>query len=111
MVLCDVNQVKGPKFPIYLPQSKLKELEETANALVICGKGILATDETPVTLGIRFSSLHLQNSPENRQRYRELIYATDCSIKKYISGIIMHPESLNEQASDGKPMIELITVS
>ncbi|CDS42102.1 fructose 16 bisphosphate aldolase [Echinococcus multilocularis] len=109
MVLCDASQVKGPKFPIYLPQNKLEELEATANALIICGKGILATDETPATLGVRFSSINLENTPENRRRYRELLYATDCSIKKYISGIIMHPESLNEQASDGKPMIELIT--
>ncbi|KAL5110525.1 Fructose-bisphosphate aldolase [Taenia crassiceps] len=109
MVLCEANQVKGPKFPIYLPQSKLDELEATANALVICGKGILATDETPAALGVRFSYINLENNPENRRRYRELIYSTDCSIKKYISGIIMHPEALNERASDGRPMIELIT--
>ena len=111
MVLCEANQVKEPRFPTYLSQKKLDDLAATANALIICGKGILATDETPATLGIRFSSVGLENTPENRNRYRELLYATDCSIKKYISGIIIHPEALNEQASDGKSMTELITVS
>lgn len=111
MVLCETNQVKGPRFPIYLSPKKLDELAATANALIICGKGILATDETPVTLGIRFSTIGLENTSENRNRYRELLYATDCSIKKYISGIIVHPEALNEQSSDGKSIIELIAVS
>ncbi|KAM7538234.1 hypothetical protein Aperf_G00000074033 [Anoplocephala perfoliata] len=53
MVVCVVAPEKGPRLPVYLPQEKLNELEATAQALIICGKGILGTDETEQTLGNR----------------------------------------------------------
>ncbi|VDD81235.1 unnamed protein product [Mesocestoides corti] len=109
MVVCEADRPKEPRFPIYLPQEKLDALQQTANALVICGKGILSTDENPATLGIRFSKMGIENTPENRRRYREILLSTDCSIKKYISGIILHPETLEQTTSDGRPMISLIT--
>lgn len=110
MVVCVVAPERVPRFPVYLPQEKLDELEATAQALVICGKGILGTDETEQTLGVRFLSVGMENSLQSRQKYREVIYTTDCSIRKYISGIILHPEALNYQTEDGKSTIELITV-
>lgn len=108
---CDCTKYRTPRFPAYLPQEELDALEETANALIICGKGILAADENPSTLGIRFQTIKLENSRLNRRRYREVLFSTDCSIKKYISGIVMNPDSLEECDAAGKPLIELIKVN
>lgn len=63
------------------------------------------------TIGIRFQSIGVKNTEENRRAYRQMLFSTDNILSKYISGIIVHPETLDEATDDGKSMISLITVS
>lgn len=46
------------------------ELRKIANAIVAGGKGILAADESVSTMGKRLSDIGLENTDENRRKYR-----------------------------------------
>ncbi len=52
------------------------ELIETARAIASPGKGILAADESTGTIGQRFSSIKIENTEDNRRKYRELLFTT-----------------------------------
>lgn len=52
------------------------ELIATANAIVASGKGILAADESTGTIGKRFSPIGVENTEDNRRKYRELLFTT-----------------------------------
>lgn len=38
------------------------------------GKGILAIDESTKTIGSRFAGIQVENTEENRRKYRELLF-------------------------------------
>ena len=78
----------------------LKELEETARAMVAEGKGILAADESSPTIKKRFDSINVESSLENRQFYRELLFTTQ-GLEDYISGVILFDETLRQSAANG----------
>ena len=82
-------------------------LEATAQALVADGKGILAADETVMTLTRRFEQLKIPSTPETRREYRELLFTTSGS-SNYISGAIMYDETIRQQASNGKQLLEVL---
>lgn len=46
------------------------ELRKIANAIVAPGKGILAADESVATMGKRLADIGLENTEENRRKYR-----------------------------------------
>ena len=52
------------------------ELQETANAMVGEGKGLLACDESTGTVGARLESIGLENTEQNRQIWRNLLFTT-----------------------------------
>ena len=64
-----------------------KELVETANKICTPGKGILAADESPGSLDKKFNPINLENNPENRRRYRQMLISSK-GIEEYISGVI-----------------------
>ncbi|KHN70359.1 fructose-1,6-bisphosphate aldolase [Ordospora colligata] len=78
----------------------LLKLGMNAKKLLENGKGILAADETPCTLGKRFSNLGIENTAENRRRFRELLFGAE-QIDKYISGVIFHEEALGQTDNNG----------
>jgi fructose-bisphosphate aldolase, class I len=82
-------------------------LEASAQALVADGKGILAADETVTTLTRRFEQLKIPSTPESRREYRELLFTTSGS-SNYISGAIMYDETIRQQASNGKQLLEVL---
>jgi len=84
-----------------------KELIATAQAIATPGKGILAADESIGTIGQRFKPINVENTEENRRRYRELLFTTE-GIEKYISGVIMFEETLFQKTSDGRPFADLL---
>lgn len=84
-----------------------EELKATARAIATRGKGILAADESTPTIGKRFAEIKLENNEKNRRDYRELLFTTK-GFGQYISGVILYEETLNQKASDGTPMVELI---
>ena len=85
-------------------------LESVARALVADGKGILAADETVGTLTKRFDALAIRSIPESRLSYREMLF-TSPGANQFISGVIMHDETIRQKSSSGTPLPELLTAS
>ncbi|XP_076255478.1 fructose-bisphosphate aldolase [Rhynchophorus ferrugineus] len=84
------------------------ELRKIANAIVAPGKGILAADESVSTMGKRLADIGVENTEENRRKYRQLLFTTCPTIGDYISGVILFHETLYQKADDGTPFPELL---
>ncbi|XP_033216412.1 fructose-bisphosphate aldolase-like [Belonocnema kinseyi] len=86
------------------------ELRTIVKALSLPGKGLLAADESPSSLGERFKLLDLENSETTRRDYRQMLFSTDKSIlAQYISGILLHHETLYQKTSDNLEFVELLS--
>lgn len=83
------------------------DLAATARALVTPGKGILASDESDGTIAKRFASVGLASTPENRMRYRRMLYGTP-GLGRFISGVILFDETLRQADSAGRPLVDLV---
>lgn len=82
-------------------------LRDTARQLVAHSKGILAADESTPTIGKRFAKINVENTEENRQAYRELLFTTP-NMGEYISGVIMYDETFCQHASDGQAFVAIL---
>jgi len=83
------------------------ELKENAERIARRGFGILAADESTGTIGKRFDSIKLENTEENRRKYRELLFTTP-DFEKYISGVILFEETAKQSGKDGKKFMTLL---
>lgn len=83
------------------------ELIENARAIAAPGKGILAADESTGTIGQRFSKIEVENTEDNRRKYRELLFTTD-GIESSVSGVIMFEETLFQNSADGRPFVDIL---
>ncbi len=83
------------------------ELESTANALAVKGKGILAADESTGTIEKRLKSIEVPATEANRRDYREMLFRTQ-GLGDAISGVILFDETLRQSAADGTPLVELL---
>jgi len=92
----------------YPSEDLQKELKEIAQAIVAPGKGILAADESTGTMGKRLANIGLENTEENRRKYRQLLFTSDKARIQNISGVILFEETLYQKADDGTPFIDLI---
>lgn len=92
----------------YPSEDLQKELKRIANFIVAPGKGILAADESVGTVGKRFADIDVENSEENRRKYRQLLFTADDSLSQHISGVILFHETLYQKADDGTPFSDLI---
>ena len=79
-------------------------LKETARKLATPGKGILAVDESTNTCGKRLASIGVENTEENRQAYRGMLFTTE-GLGNYISGAILFEETLYQDHADGESMV------
>jgi fructose-bisphosphate aldolase class I len=77
-------------------------LQQTAQALVAPGKGILAADESHPTIKKRFEKLGIANTEENRRSYRDMLFSTP-GVSKFISGVILFDETIRQKHSSGVP--------
>ena len=84
------------------------ELHETARALVAPGKGILAADESSPTIKRRFDTIGLESTADNRRDWRQLLFTSE-GIGDWISGVILFEETLAQDASDGRSLVEVLT--
>jgi fructose-bisphosphate aldolase class I len=82
-------------------------LQTTIIQLLQPGKGILAADESIGTISKRFVANHIENTEEERQAYRELLFTTK-TIERYISGVILFDETIRQTASDGQAFRTLL---
>jgi fructose-bisphosphate aldolase class I len=83
------------------------DLDRIAATLVADGKGILAADETVSTLTKRFDTLGIQSTEQSRRTYREMLF-TAPGAEKFISGVIMHDETIRQTSSRGMPLAEVL---
>jgi fructose-bisphosphate aldolase class I len=84
-----------------------RKLEETAAAIVVEGKGILAADESEGTIKKRFDSIGVESTEENRRGYRDLLFTTE-GVEDYISGVILFDETIRQSSADGTPFPKLL---
>lgn len=84
-----------------------EELIATAKAIVRPGFGILAADESTGTIGKRFAPIGLENTEDNRRRYRELLFTTE-GLEEHISGVIMFDETLRQSAANGTKFVDIL---
>jgi fructose-bisphosphate aldolase class I len=85
----------------------MKDLIETARALMVEGKGLLAMDESMPTIGHRFEKEGILNTEENRRAYRELIVTTP-GIGNCLSGAILFDETVHQSTKTGVPFIDVL---
>lgn len=85
------------------------ELIKTAASIASpgLGKGILAIDESTKTIGSRFQGIKVENTEENRRKYRELLF-TAPGIEKFISGVILYDETFYQKTKDGTRFVDLL---
>ena len=83
------------------------ELTITARSLCSDSRGILAADESIGTIKRRFDDYGIENTVENRRRYRELLFTTP-SIGQYISGVILYDETLRQGTVAGEAFAALL---
>lgn len=85
----------------------IKQLQQTAQAIVAPGKGILAADESSGTIKRRFDSINVESTEENRRNYREMLIRTK-GANEFISGIILFDETIRQNAADGTPLVKIL---
>ncbi len=78
----------------------MTDLHAVAADLLANGRGILAIDETPGTIGGRFEKLGIESTPETRAAYRELLITTP-DLGSWIGGAILQDETFNQKTSAG----------
>ncbi|GFO21710.1 fructose-bisphosphate aldolase [Plakobranchus ocellatus] len=98
----------GSRFAQYLTPAQEDELRQIANAIVAPGKGILAADESVGTMGKRLQNINLENTEDNRRKYRELLFTADKSMANNISGVILFDETFRQSTTDGVPFVKIL---
>lgn len=79
------------------------ELQATVDALVQKGKGILAADESGPTIAKRLKTIGVESTEDNRRAWRSLMLAAP-GLGEFISGVILHEETLGQCTDDGTPL-------
>merc|ERR1719390_531922 len=94
----------------YLADDLKAELKATAEALSAPGKGFLASDESagPWLRAGHVEAKKIPDTAENRAAYRAMLY-TAPGLSEYISGVILHQETLFQSDAKGNKMVDLIT--
>ena len=85
----------------------IKELDETVEAMVAEGKGILAIDESTPTIKNRLDSINTESTEASRRAYRDLLI-TNPGGAEYISGMILFDETIRQATADGTPFPEAL---
>jgi fructose-bisphosphate aldolase class I len=88
-------------------QLNTAKLIETAKALLVDNKGLLAMDESTPTCDKRFAKLGIPQTEEMRRAYRELI-VTAPGLGESISGAILYDETIRQQKKDGTSFIKIL---
>jgi len=86
----------------------MASLNAIAKKLVTRGQGILAADESEGTIAKRFALIGLPVTLESRRDYREMLFRSTEAMTKYISGVILTEETLEQNARDGTPFRDIL---
>jgi len=92
-----------------LSAEEMAALKDTATKLCAPGKGFLASDESagPWLRAGHAEAAKIADTAENRAAYRSMLYTTP-GLSDYISGVILHWETLFQSDANGNKMVDLI---
>ena len=88
----------------------MSELNKIALKIISNGKGILAADESVGTMTKRLEAVNVTSTPDNRLLFRETLFSSE-SMEKYIGGVILYDETINQTTNFGKSIPDLISSS
>ncbi len=88
----------------------MSELNKIAVKIISNGKGILAADESNATMTKRLEVVNINSTPDNRLSFREILFSSE-EMKDCIGGVILYDETINQTASSGKSIPDLISSS
>jgi len=93
-----------------LTSAQMAALKATADAMSAPGKGFLASDESagPWLRAGHVDAKKIEDTAENRAAYRSMLYKTP-GLSEYVSGVILHKETLFQCDATGAKMVDLIT--
>ena len=90
-----------------VPRAFGRRFLSTQQNMTMPGKGILAMDESNATCGTRLEGVGVENTEENRRRYRELLITTK-GMGEYVGGAILFEETLYQSCSDGTSFVDAL---
>ncbi len=79
----------------------MSELNNIALQIISNGKGILAADESTVTMTKRLESVGVESSAKNRLSFRETLF-TASNMSNCIGGVILYDETINQEVNKKK---------
>jgi fructose-bisphosphate aldolase, class I len=93
----------------WLSDSEKAALKATADAMSAPNKGFLASDESagPWLRAGHVDAAKVPDTEENRAAYRSMLYQAP-GLSEYISGVILHVETLYQTDASGRKMVDLI---
>ena len=93
----------------HLSPALMAELKATADAMSAPGKGFLAADESagPWLRAGHVEAKKIEDTAENRAAYRSMCFQTP-GLSDYVSGVILHWETLFQKDSNGKQLVDMI---
>ena len=59
-------------------------------------------------MGKRLGPINVENTEENRRRYRELLFTSEDCVAQNISGVIMFHETFYQKTKDGTPFVKVL---
>ncbi len=84
-----------------------RRLDETISKIFAEGKGILAADESNNSTAKRLDLIELENTEENRRRFRDLLLSAE-EYEDYISGVILYDETFWQKSLAGIPFTSVL---
>mgnify|MGYP003418393759 FL=1 len=75
-------------------------LNKIAKSLVVPRKGILAADQSPTSMNKQLGALGIEETPEMRRKYRQLLFTTP-RLEEYVTGVILHDGTIRNHTDDG----------
>jgi len=83
------------------------ELNNIARYLMASAKGLLAADESNKSATKRLEALNITSNPENRRRYRQMLFQTP-DLARYISGVILYDETIRQSTDQGQTIPQFL---
>ena len=86
---------------------KRNNLRLIARSLMTTGKGILALDESPKSLGRRLEKFEIANNSQNRHTLHRIMLTTP-ALRESVNGVILSPENSQEEINN-QTFLEYVT--
>jgi len=82
-------------------------MKQTVQKIMSPSKGVLALDWSPSTIAKQFKSIGIASIPELNRVYRQMLVTTP-KLNNFISGIILHEDTVNQKLDNEKGFVEYL---